>query len=573
MSATERTTMEKKSSMKSLPNAFQRAARVVGMALMFALVLTAQAFGQQTTVTGTVTSTGGTPLPGVTVRVQGTDSRATTDAAGKYRITAPADAVLTFSFVGQRPVQTTVAGRNVVDVTMAQVPYLEQVVVTAYTEQRRGDITGAVASVDVEAAKKQSAASVLKALDATVPGVTHQTSGSPGSRGTVRVRGVSSFQNNDPLYIVDGTPVQDSYVNFLNPEDIASIQVLKDASAASIYGSRASNGVILIETIKGNNSGAPKATLRARTGVATPTRGYDDILLTNSLDYFAVQRQRYLNAGLPVPSALTRIYGDPNNPSVPAYTFVTPGAILTKDAFGRPLTVDASKYSYPNALIIPGSAGTNWWKEVFGSAPLQDYNLDVRGGGEANAYAVSFNYFDQKGTAKYTDFKRGNVRVNTSFNRSKLNFGENVALSIDRHFGGIPDDPSTGAENGILGKDILLQPIVPLYDVGGNFAGAKGVPAVNSSNPLKNAFDQKDNISKDNQVFGNIFAGYNFNPAATVMSRLGFDVRQNSFNGFTASTPQNREASFSNGINEFNYQQLDWTWSNTARFVKPARAT
>jgi TonB-dependent starch-binding outer membrane protein SusC len=545
-----------------------RRVHAVWMAVLFLIVASASAFAQQTTVSGTVTSTTGTPLPGVTVRVQGTDNRVVTDASGRYRITAPADAVLTFSLVGQKPIVQPLSGRSTVDVSMSQIPYLEQVVVTAYTEQRRGDITGAVASADVDAAKKQSSASIVKALDATVPGVTVQTSGSPGSRSTVRIRGISSFQNNDPLYVVDGTPVQDSYVNFLNPEDIASIQVLKDASAASIYGSRASNGVILIETIKGNNSGAPRATLRARTGIASPIKGYDDILLTNSLDYFAVQRQRYLNAGLPVPTSLIKIYGDPNNPSVPAYTFVTPGAVLTKDAYGRPLTVDASKYSYPNSLIEPGSAGTDWWKEVFGSAPLQDYNLDVRGGGDANAYAVSFNYFDQKGTAKYSDFKRGNVRVNTSFNRSKLNFGENIALSIDRHYGGIPDDPSTGAENGILGKDILLQPVVSVYDIAGNFAGAKGVPAVNSSNPLKNAFDQKDNINKDNQVFGNVFAGYNFTPAATVLSRLGFDVRQNSWSGFFNSTPQNNEASFSNSISEFNYQQLDWTWSNTARYVK-----
>ncbi|MGH7651213.1 MAG: SusC/RagA family TonB-linked outer membrane protein [Gemmatimonadaceae bacterium] len=535
---------------------------------LFALFFAATASGQQTQVTGTVTSQGGAPLQGVTVRVDGTDIRTQTDATGKYRITAPADGTLDFARVGQKPVQMTVSGRTNLDVTMAAISYLEQVVVTAYTEQRRADITGAVASVDIDAAKKESAASVLKAMDATVPGVTLQTSGSPGSRSTIRVRGISSFQNNDPLYIVDGTPVQDSYVNFLNPEDIASIQVLKDASAASIYGSRASNGVIVIETIKGSNTGAPRATLRARTGVATPVQGYDDLLLTNSLDYFAVQKQRYLNAGLPVPATLIGVYGDPNNPSVPAYTYVTPGAVLTRDAFGRPLTVDASKYSYPNNLIEPGSAGTDWWKAVWGSAPIQDYNLDVRGGAESNAYAVSFNYFDQKGTSAYTDFKRGNVRVNTSFNRSKLNFGENIALSIDRHYGGVPDDPSTGAENGILGKDILLQPVVSIYDIAGNFAGAKGVPAVNSSNPLKNAFDAKDNITKDDQVFGNVFAGYNFTQAATVLSRLGFDVRQNAFNGFFNSTPQNNEASFSNSISEFNYQQLDWTWTNTARYVK-----
>jgi TonB-linked SusC/RagA family outer membrane protein len=552
----------------SFLNGHMRPIHALWLAVLFAFAFSGTAFGQEAPVTGKVTTAAGVPLPGVTVRVQGTDTRTVTDASGAYRVVAAPDATLTFSHVGEKPVTAAVNGRKSVDVTMASISYLEEVVVTAYTEQRRADITGAVASVDVDAAKKQSSASIVKALDATVPGVTVQTSGSPGSRSTVRVRGISSFQNNDPLYIIDGTPVEDSYVNFLNPEDIASIQVLKDASAASIYGSRASNGVIVIETIKGNNTGAPKATLRARTGIASPVKGYDDMLLTNSLDYFAVQRQRYLNAGEPVPQALIGIFGDPNNPSVPAYTFVTPGAVLTRDAFGRPLTVDASKYSYPNNLIEPGSAGTDWWKEVFGSAPLQDYNLDIRGGGDANAYAVSFNYFDQKGTAKYTDFKRGNVRVNTSFNRSKLNFGENIALSIDRHYGGIPDDPSTGAENGILGKDILLLPVVSVYDIAGNFAGARGVPGVNSSNPLKNAFDQKDNINKDNQVFGNVFGGLNLTPNFNLLSRLGFDVRQNSWSGFFNSTPQNNEASFSNSISEYNYQQLDWTWSNTARYVK-----
>ena len=537
----------------------------LGLSLVFALMLSGTAWAQLVAVSGTVTSAAGVPLPGVTVRVQGTDTRTVTDANGHYRLSAPADAVLTFAHVGDRPVQTTVSGRPTVDVTMAAVTYLEQVVVTAYTEQRRADITGAVASVDMESAKKQTQASVLKSLDAAVPGVTVQTSGSPGSRSTVRIRGVSSFQNNDPLYIVDGTPVQDSYINFLNPEDIASIQVLKDASAASIYGSRASNGVIVIETIKSGPPGPPKATLRARTGIATPTRGYDDILLTNSLDYFAMLKQRYINAGQPVP---TGVYGDPNNPSVPNYTFADPSAILTKDAFGRIVTVDQSKYSYPNSLIEPASAGTDWWKTVFGSAPVQDYNLDVRGGGDANAYAVSFNYFDQVGTAAYNDFKRGSVRVNTSFNRSKLNFGENIALSVDRRFGGTGTFDDASGENGILGKDILLQPIVSVYDVGGNFAGGRGVPGVNSSNPLKNAFDAKDNINKDNQVFGNVFAGLSVNPAFTLRTSLGFNLRQNSFAGYFGITPQNNEASFSNSIQENDFQATDWTWSNTARYVK-----
>ena len=172
------------------------------------------------------------------------------------------------------------------------------------------------ASVNVESADRQTSASVLQRLDAAVPGITVAASGSPGARSTVRIRGISSFQNNDPLYIVDGTPVQDSYINFLNPDDITSIQVLKDASAASIYGSRASNGVIVIETTKRGGAGAPKTTLRVRTGVASPVRGYDDFLITNSLDYFQVVKKSYLNAGLAVP---TNIYGDPNNPTIPKY--------------------------------------------------------------------------------------------------------------------------------------------------------------------------------------------------------------------------------------------------------------
>ncbi len=537
----------------------------VGLSLLFLLALSGTAYGQQIPISGTVTSTGGAPLPGVTVRVQGTDTRTITDATGRYRVSAPADAILTFSFVGQRPVQTTVAGRNVIDVTMAQVPYLEQVVVTAYTEQRRADITGAVSSVDIAAAQKQTGASVLQRLDAAVPGVTVVSSGSPGSRSTVRIRGISSFQNNDPLYVIDGTPVQESYLNFLNPNDITSVQVLKDASAASIYGSRASNGVILIETTKKGIQGPPQATLRVRTGVATATRGYDDFLITNSLDYFQVMKLSFVNAGLAVP---TNIYGDPNNPTVPQYIYASPAATVTTDQWGRPLTVNTGAYSYPNSLIMPGSAGTNWWKAVFGSAPVGDYNLDVNGGSDENAYRVSFNYFHQGGTAKYNDFKRGSVRANTQFNRGKLNFGENISLGLERHYGGLPDDPGGYAEDGILGKNILSQPVIPVYDISGNFAGAKAQTLGNQSNPLKFAFEHRNDIAKNVNLFGNVFAGLDPTPQLSYKSKLGFSIGQNSFAGFNPIFPENAEASFTNSINENTNQFTDWGWSNTLRFVK-----
>src|SRR5688572_17580481 len=333
-----------------------------GVAVLLSLIVSATAAAQRTTVTGTVVSQGGTPLPGVLVRAEGTDASTTTNTTGRYSISAPTNGVLTFTRVGRAPMRMAVEGRTTIDVTMERVSTLEEVVVTAYSEaQRRAEITGAVASVNVEAASRQTSASVLQRLDANVSGVTVNASGSPGSRSTVRIRGISSFQNNDPLYIVDGTPVTDSYINWLNPNDIQSIQVLKDASAASIYGSRASNGVVIIETTKRGANGPPRATIRLRTGVQSPVRGYDDFLIQNSLDYFEVVKQSYLNAGYPMDSIPNNIYGNAASPSVPK--FIWPNDCGPNKSTGVCANV-TDAYSFPNNLIMPGSAGTNWWKEV-----------------------------------------------------------------------------------------------------------------------------------------------------------------------------------------------------------------
>jgi TonB-dependent starch-binding outer membrane protein SusC len=537
-------------------------AGVLGVLSM--LVLTATASAQEIMVSGTVTSPTGSPLREVLVRVQGGESRTLTDATGRYSLRAPSDGVLSFSLLGRRAITEQIAGRTTVNVTMDQVPYLEEVVVTAYTEQRRADITGAVSGVNLETTERQTGASVLQRLDATAPGVTVVNSGSPGSRSTVRIRGISSFQNNDPLYIVDGVPVQDSYMNFLNPNDITSVQVLKDASAASIYGARANNGVVVIETTKKGAGGPPKVTLRARVGTASPVRGYDDMLITNALDYHAVMREAYRNAGERTP---TNIYGDSLNPSIPAYFYAEPVTVLTRDAWGRPATVDMSKYSYPTALIMPGSEGTNWWDATFGSAPVQDYHAEVAGGSDVNTYRVSFNYFDQGGTARYNNFKRGSVRVNTLFNRGRLNFGENIAVALQRHHGGLPADPPDYAEDGILGKNILLQPVVPVYDINGNFAGGK-TGAINQGNPLKFAYARKDDENRVNQVFGNVFAGLDVAQNLGFKSTLGFNLSQSSFVGFTPPRPEDAEASFNNTLTENRNHFTDWTWSNTLRYSK-----
>ena len=539
----------------------------VGLSLLLAVMFSGTALAQETTVTGTVTATGGFPLRGVTVRLEGTDVTTFTNSNGRYSIVAPTTGTLLFTLIGNKPQRVAIGGRTTVDIAMEKISLLEEVVVTAYSEeQRRGEITGAVSGVNMETVARQTGASVLQRLDASVSGVTVDNSGSPGSRSTVRIRGISSFQNNDPLYIIDGTPIRDSYINWLNPNDIASVQVLKDASAASIYGSRASNGVVIIETTKRGTSGPPRATLRVRAGMASPVRGYDDFLIQDPLAYHEVMKQSYLNAGYPIDSVPSNVYGNAANPTIPKYTW--PNNCGPGGSTGACSSVDESSYNYPNNLIMPASNGTNWWGEVFGPAFVGDYNLDVSGGSADNAYAVSFNYYDQDGTAKYNNFKRGSIRINTSFNRKKFSFGENLVVSAERHYGGLPDDPGGYAEDGILGKNILMQPIVPVYDVAGNFASGKAVGLGNQSNPLKFAHAHKDDRTKNDRIFGNVFGNYDITPRVAFRTRFGFNRFQGEFAGYNPIFPENSEPSFSDNINENTRQSTDWTWSNTLKYTQ-----
>jgi TonB-dependent starch-binding outer membrane protein SusC len=545
------------------PNDSHRARTVgmiAGLALTFAFASAATA--QTGRVTGTVTSPGGAPLPGVIVRVVGDTAGAQTNAQGRYAINAPATGTLRFTLIGYRAHESPVNRRTTIDVTMERLAVLDQVVVTAYSgEQRRSEITGAVASVNVEAVERQTSASVLQRLDANVTGVTVNNSGSPGGRSTVRIRGISSFQNNNPLYIVDGTPVQDDYVNFLNPNDVSSIQVLKDASAASIYGSRASNGVVIIETVKGASAAAPRTRLRLRTGVATPTRGYDDFLITDALEYYRYVQTAYQNAGLTPP---TNIFGSATNPTVPKY--IWPNNCGANGGTGVCTTVNEANYSYPNSLIMPGSAGTNWWDAVFGTGRVADANLDVTGGGTGTSYAVSFNYFDQTGTAAYNRFSRGSVRVNTSFTRGRFTTGENFSISGDRSYGGLGGD--AGGETGLLGKNILSQPVVPIYDINGNFASGKAVGLGNNTNPLKVAYEGRNNINLAGRIFGNVFGNFEFVPGLALRSTLGINAGQNQFTGYSFPTPENSEPNFNNSINESQFRSFDYTWSNTLNYRK-----
>lgn len=524
-------------------------------------------------VTGTVTDAAtGEPLPGVNISIEGTTTGTSSNADGEFSLNVPnLDETLVFSFVGYETVTVPIDGRTTLEVVMqTQAIHGGEVIVTGYTAQRRDDITSAVSSVDMESASREISASVLQRLDGRVAGVTVESNGSPGSVSTVRIRGISSFENNDPLYIIDGTPVQSDQMNFLNPNDIEEMQVLKDASAASIYGSRANNGVVIIETKKGIAAAeGPQVTVNARGGISTPVRGYNDFLITDALQYHEVIKRSFENAGQDVP---TNIYGDPDNPTIPNYIWPNDPEMgeygQTNDLSDFGLSEDDYVWGDPeqqNKLIMPGSPGTDWWDAVFGPAAVQDYNIGVSGGGSDYTYNVSFNYLEQEGTAAYNVYRRGSIRVNTQFDSGILTLGENISVSVDENIGGMPF--SSGGEGGIIGKNILMQPVVPVHDIGGNFASGKAVTLGNQSNPLKAAFTGKDSPTKNSQIFGNIFSRLDLLENVEFTSRLGFNVSETSGTGFTQMNPEDSEPSFLQSINEFNNINTEWTWSNTVNYV------
>lgn len=521
------------------------------------------------TVSGQVTdSESGESLPGVNVVIKGTATGTATNAEGEFQLGVPSlQDTLMFSFVGYITQEVPINGRTTINVEMqTQAIAGEELVVTGYSSQRAADITGAVSTVSIEDMNKETSANVLSKLKGKVPGVTVTTSGSPGSYNTVRIRGVSSFQNNDPLYVIDGVPVQDAYTNWLNPNDIESMQVLKEASAASIYGARANNGVVIITTKKGNaGAGAPQVSVNMNVGVATPVNGYDDIVIQDPMQYYEVMKRSYMSQypGDAWKDEIPRnIYGDPDSPSIPAYIWPNDGTTQTQAS-----DVNEDNYLYPDNLIMPANgAGTDWWDAVFDPALVQDFNLSVSGGNETARYNVSFNYFDQEGTMKYNWYKRGSVRVNTEFDAGIMTFGENISLTLAENVGGMP---AAGGyvENTSVGKNVLMQPVVPVYDVNGYFASGKAVSLGNQSNPVKIAWDNRDDITSNNRLVGNVFGQADFTESISFKTSLGFDVGESKDENFGYPTPENSEPTMVTSFNEGRDRFTNWTWTNTLQYV------
>ncbi|SFF46224.1 TonB-dependent outer membrane receptor, SusC/RagA subfamily, signature region [Pedobacter antarcticus] len=313
---------------------FKRASVLLLMSLCIAFSVHAQ-----TRITGkVVASDDKMPVIGASVKIKNSASGTMTDANGAFAIQAGPSDVLVISFIGYGTREVTVGQQKSIDVTLqSNSNDLTEVVVTGYTAQRKKDLTGSVAVVDVAQLKAQPAASAVEALQGKAPGVQIVNDGAPGSTPQIRIRGNSTINNNEPLYVVDGVPYEGN-LNWLNQNDIESLQVLKDASSASIYGARANNGVVIITTKKGI-AGPPKINLDAYVGISAPRKSTFPKMM-NPQQYAQYIFDGYTNAGLPIDAGAN--YGSGSTPTLPEY-------LVAGGANGQDVTAadaDPSKYNY-----------------------------------------------------------------------------------------------------------------------------------------------------------------------------------------------------------------------------------
>lgn len=534
----------------------------VSLTAAMLFMLTSVTLAQQRNVSGNVTDETGTGMPGVNVIVKGTANGTTSDADGNFSLLVPDDqAVLVFSFVGYATSEVAVGSQTTVNVQLVtDVQTLTELVVTGYQVQRKADISGAVAVVNAADLQSLVASSFAQKLAGRAPGVTVSTSGSPGDATNVRIRGISSFGNNDPLYVIDGVPIQDKGNLNINPNDIESMQVLKDPSTASIYGSRASNGVIVITT-KTGKAGKTKLTYNGSFSLVNSVKGWDDILITDSDQYLDMTRQFFTNGGQAVPR-----YAEGG---LPKYIYVNSAFVDGTNTVTN--TVDESTYNrYTNPIML-ASTGTNWWDEVTRTGQVQDHSINLSGGNESAVFAIGAGVLTQEGVLKFNEFKRYNIRANSSYKLGqKVRIGQTLNYA-NRTRVNAPNQ----SEQGVLSQVYKIAPIIPVYDIGtsvddeghrDSFGGSKTANTGNANNPFATLFRGRRNPQVTNNLMGNLYGEIDLIKGLTYRTDFKYDYTAFNNKTFTYRTPENQENQGAQNFNEAWGTSFMWTWTNTLSY-------
>jgi TonB-dependent starch-binding outer membrane protein SusC len=505
--------------------------------LLFAIVAAfgLSLFAQGRTVTGRVTAAeDGSPIPGVTVIVKETTSSGTTTGAnGDYSITVPpSGATLRFSFVGKIPQEVTVGSLNVINVVLkSSTVGLDEVVVVGYGTQKKSDLTGALSTVSGDKLRATVTTNIDQALQGRVAGVqVTQNSGQPGGAASLRIRGSSSITgSSEPLYVIDAVPFQgDGQVvagfdwaggangqnrvnplSTINPADIVNIEILKDASATAIYGSRAANGVVLITT-KHGHAGETKVTYNGYYAVQSLQKKMNMMDLPQFADY-QLQISKDLN--------------------------MTPN----------------ERYLDPSLL----GPGTDWQNEIFRNAGIQSHQLSVTGGTEKTTYAVSGGWFKQDGIIIGSGFDRFTTRMNLDSQLKKwLKVGANVAYAKTNETITLND-----GGDGVIMQALNMQPDVAVKDMYGNYAGPDVSLGGVSYNPVAEALQRNNTLARE-RVMANVYANANLMKGLDLRSEFGIDNNNSLNQAFQPTFKWGALVNTENQMRSRVEKNFFWIWKN-----------
>ena len=502
-------------------------------------------------ITGTVTSSDdGFPLPGTSVIIKGTTTGTTTDFDGNYELSnVPGDATLVFSYIGFTRMEIPVNGQSQINVALQEdAQQLDEVVLTGYSTERKVDLTGAVTVVDIAPIEGQSLSSgnAMQALQGRVGGLFIEKSGDPtGLNSRILIRGLTTLGNNDPLYIIDGVPTKRQEVfASLNPATIESIQVLKDASASSIYGSRAANGVIVVST-KGGLKGE-RLTVSINSNLSTQSERNQRYDMLSSQQRGEALWRASVNDG-----------ADPNAGYGEIYNFDW------NNDFTNPVLNGVAVQPFVGGNPDVPAGNTDWQDEVYETGYVFNNEVTVSAGSEKSSLLINLGYLKNTGMLKYTGYDRYTAKINGTTNlfNDRVKFGVNTQISTSNETL-VASDVGGAATTGL---SITLAPTIPVYDSNGEFAGPLGAGYSDRNNPLLMQYlNRWDNATKNN-FFGNVFAEISILDNLKFRSSLGIDfsdfkrknIEPKVFNGFVTrsnnrlifDTNKLRTLTFSNTLN------------------------
>ena len=491
-------------------------------------------------IRGKVVDQGGEAIQSITVTIKGTNIATQTAADGTFSIDVPkSNSTLIFSGVGFSTKEIRLSGQTEIGPVTLTISNsnLNEIVITGYTFQRKKDITGAVSVVNTDDLKAVPSGNATAQLQGRASGVTVLLNGTPGVPAKVRVRGLGSFTNNNPLYVVDG--VQTFDITGINPNDIESMQVLKDAASASIYGVRSSNGVIVITTKKGKKgvTVAYDMTYGWQLPGTKPDKDRLTPLEVAELSYMVLRNEKKPLTG--------SIYGPGPAPKLPDYIFAgnyassagVPGPLYEGNPAVAPslYTLDPSRVGdqgYSAYIIVPSNKqGTKWWKEATRNAPIQNHNLTFGSGNENARFLFSLNYFEQDAITIHQFYKRYTGRLNSEFSLfdKRIRIGENLQISSSEanvQGNSASGNKSNNQEDSDISGAVGGMAIVPVRNIMGDWAGSKG--EWGGKNPVALLYRKKDNRDNNINIFGNVYGEFDLLKNLTFRTSLGGSINTRS---------------------------------------------